>query len=158
MGLRGEIYSTRVFVDEGRKTFFFNVKENRFGDLYLNLVESRRSGDRFKRSSVVVFEEDLDGFLEILDGALTRLESGGPGIDTNHEVGAGRRSYRFRFPPSGKPALEVSETRSDETGTRRESLRVGKYDAAMFREGLAKAVHRLKENEDLTILPDTKER
>jgi hypothetical protein len=36
MGIRGEIYSTSVGLPN--RTYFFNVKENRLGDLYLNIV------------------------------------------------------------------------------------------------------------------------
>jgi len=35
MGKRGEVFTTRLFIDEGRKTFFFNVKENRLMDRYI---------------------------------------------------------------------------------------------------------------------------
>ena len=40
MGLRGEIYSSRA--SAGRRTYFYNVKENRNGDLFLNIVESKK--------------------------------------------------------------------------------------------------------------------
>jgi hypothetical protein len=39
MGIRGEIFSTKVQLQN--RTYFFNVKENRMGDLYLNIVESK---------------------------------------------------------------------------------------------------------------------
>jgi hypothetical protein len=39
MGVRGEIFSNRVILPN--RTYFFNVKENRMGDLYLNIVESK---------------------------------------------------------------------------------------------------------------------
>ena len=41
MGLRGEIFSWRNTI--GRRTYFFNVKENRTGDVFLNLVESKKT-------------------------------------------------------------------------------------------------------------------
>lgn len=64
MGTRGEIFSTRAI--SGRRTYFFNVKENRHGDVFLNIVESKKNenGDEFERHSVVVFQEDMEGFLE----------------------------------------------------------------------------------------------
>lgn len=62
MGIRGEVYSTRMSTD--KRTYFFNVKENRHGDLFLNIVESKKQGATgFERHSVVVFNEDLDNFL-----------------------------------------------------------------------------------------------
>jgi hypothetical protein len=62
MGLRGEIFSSRAV--SGRRTYFFNVKENRNGDLFLNIVESKKNGENdFERHSLIVFHEDLESFL-----------------------------------------------------------------------------------------------
>ncbi len=69
MGQRGEVFSTRVTTP--KRTYFFNVKENRFGDLFLNIVESKQHAESdFERQSVVVFREDLDGFLQELENAV----------------------------------------------------------------------------------------
>lgn len=63
MGLRGEVFSTRANSD--KRTYFFNVKENRNGDLFLNIVESKKHGEEgFERHSVMVFEEDIEEFIE----------------------------------------------------------------------------------------------
>jgi hypothetical protein len=63
MGSRGEIFSARA--TSGKRTYFFNVKENRHGDVFLNLVESKKSAESdFERHSILVFREDLDSFLE----------------------------------------------------------------------------------------------
>lgn len=61
MGLRGEVFSWRVpSTNEGR-TYFLNVKENRMGDLYLTIVESKKHGETdFERHQVLVFEEDIE--------------------------------------------------------------------------------------------------
>ncbi len=73
MGIRGELYSNRVQA-EGR-TYFFNVKENRMGDVFLNIVESKPGEhETFERRSVVVFKEDMKVFLGALDGALQFME------------------------------------------------------------------------------------
>ena len=40
MGQRGELFSSRA--NREKRTYFFNVKENRSGDLFLNIVESRK--------------------------------------------------------------------------------------------------------------------
>jgi len=71
MGTRGEIFSTKA--DTDKRTYFFNVKENRFGDHFLNIVESRRIGeetDRFERRQIIVFKEDLAAFLEGMEKAV----------------------------------------------------------------------------------------
>ncbi|MFW5689969.1 MAG: DUF3276 family protein [Spirochaetota bacterium] len=60
MGQRGEVFSWRVpSANEGR-TYFLNLKENRLGDLYLTIVESKKHGETdFERHQVMFFEEDL---------------------------------------------------------------------------------------------------
>ena len=73
MGVRGEIYSTKVIFPN--RTYFFNVKENRMGDLYLNIVESKnRETGGFDRQSVILFAEDLQEFLKGFDESLKVLE------------------------------------------------------------------------------------
>ncbi|MDP3177263.1 MAG: DUF3276 family protein [Spirochaetaceae bacterium] len=69
MGIRGELFSTKASC-EGR-TYFFNVKENRMGDMFLTVVESKPTeADSFDRRSIVVFREDLPGFLKAMQEAL----------------------------------------------------------------------------------------
>lgn len=74
MGLRGEVFSTKVSV--GDRTYFFNVKENRHGDLFLDLVESKFQEEEggFMRRSILVFEEDLDEFLAGFERAVRYLK------------------------------------------------------------------------------------
>ncbi|MDR1286971.1 MAG: PUR family DNA/RNA-binding protein [Treponema sp.] len=73
MGIRGEIFSTSVPL--ANRTYFFNVKENRLGDLYLNIVESKnRETGGFERQSVILFAEDLTEFLKGFDESLRVLE------------------------------------------------------------------------------------
>ncbi|MCF7942152.1 MAG: DUF3276 family protein [Spirochaetia bacterium] len=63
MGKRGEVFSTKISND--KRTYFFNVKENRFGDLFINIVESKKNAmDGFERQSVIIFEEDLNDFVK----------------------------------------------------------------------------------------------
>ena len=73
MGLRGELFSTRVILQN--RTYFFNVKENRIGDLYLNIVESKnRETGGFDRQSIILFADDLQEFLKGFDESLRILE------------------------------------------------------------------------------------
>ncbi|MDR0378204.1 MAG: DUF3276 family protein [Spirochaetaceae bacterium] len=73
MGIRGELFSTKVLLQN--RTYFFNVKENRLGDLYLNIVESKnKDSGGFDRQSVVLFAEDLTDFLKGFDESLRVLE------------------------------------------------------------------------------------
>jgi hypothetical protein len=73
MGIRGEVFSTKVLLQN--RSYFFNVKENRMGDLYLNIVESKnRDSGGFDRQSVILFAEDLPEFLKGFDESLRVLE------------------------------------------------------------------------------------
>jgi hypothetical protein len=73
MGTRGEVFSSKA--NTAKRTYFFNVKENRTGDLFLNIVESKKSEeDRFERRSVIVFKEDLASFLAALESAVAFIK------------------------------------------------------------------------------------
>ncbi|MGH4037411.1 MAG: DUF3276 family protein [Sphaerochaeta sp.] len=63
MGQRGEVYSTKLVKND--RTYFFNVKENVYGDLYLNIVESKGDleSNRYIRQSVLVYQEDMGEFV-----------------------------------------------------------------------------------------------
>jgi hypothetical protein len=75
MGIRGELFSTRIGC-EGR-TYFFNVKENRMGDMFLTVVESKPTeAEGFERRSVVIFRDDLPDFLKAFQGALDFMGKG----------------------------------------------------------------------------------
>ncbi|MCA1755382.1 MAG: PUR family DNA/RNA-binding protein [Spirochaeta sp.] len=63
MGVRGEVFSVRCSGSGDNRSYFFNVKENRNGDLFLNIVESKKhGGSDFERHQIVVFAEDLQDF------------------------------------------------------------------------------------------------
>ncbi len=64
MGERGEVFSTKLVKDD--RTYFFNVKENIYGDLFLNIVESRPTDTegRYLRQSVIVYQEDMGEFIK----------------------------------------------------------------------------------------------
>jgi hypothetical protein len=73
MGVRGELFSSRVLLPN--RTYFFNVKENRMGDIYLNIVESKnRDTGGFDRQSIVLFADDLQEFLKGFDETLRVME------------------------------------------------------------------------------------
>ena len=87
MGVRGEIFSTRLILPN--RTYFLNVKENRMGDLYLNIVESKnKETGGFERQSVIVFADDLPAFLGEFDKALKNLEK----IMRDQKQGSKKRS------------------------------------------------------------------
>lgn len=74
MGIRGEVFSAKTTV--GKRTYFFNVKENRKGDLFLNIVESKKHEvGGFERHSVIVFDEDMEQFLSEFQKAVEFIRS-----------------------------------------------------------------------------------
>ncbi|MDY0371202.1 MAG: DUF3276 family protein [Sphaerochaetaceae bacterium] len=65
MGVRGEVFSTKLLTKD--RTYFFNVKENVYGDLFLNIVESKgtEGGEgKFIRQSILIYQEDLGEFIK----------------------------------------------------------------------------------------------
>ncbi|HHU35922.1 MAG TPA: DUF3276 family protein [Treponema sp.] len=73
MGIRGELFTTEVILDN--RTYFFNIKENRMGDVFLQVVESKSAeGSGFDRHAIVVFEEDMQRFLGGLESSLQYIE------------------------------------------------------------------------------------
>lgn len=128
MGIRGELFSTKVGLQN--RTYFFNVKENRLGDLYLNIVESKnKETGGFERQSVILFADDLKEFLVGFDESLRVLEKavrekrkgepsrggfrhGSPGEDSHQ--GSGRRPGQYR---------DSSQEDEDEGQERRSSNR-----------------------------------
>lgn len=80
MGIRGELFSTRITV-EGR-TYFFNVKQNRMGDVFLTIVESKPTeAETFDRRSIVIFRDDVHDFLKAFQGALKFMEKPGSAME-----------------------------------------------------------------------------
>ena len=122
MGQRGELFSTRVLLQN--RTYFFNVKENRMGDLYLNIVESKnRETGGFDRQSVILFADDLQDFLKGFDESLRILEK---------EM----RERRHHSKPATHEARPAArETREERTkGKERKKIVVKKEERAKKKE------------------------
>lgn len=73
MGARGELFTTQITLEN--RSYFFNVKENRTGDVFLQIVESkgRENGD-FDRHQIAIFAEDMQKFLKGMDTSLKFIE------------------------------------------------------------------------------------
>jgi len=122
MGVRGELFSTKIILPN--RTYFFNVKENRMGDLYLNIVESKnRETGGFDRQSVILFADDLQEFLKGFDESLKVMEKAVR--DKRHFTPArDEKSYRREKPdrdekekrefPAEKKARKERQPRSGE--------------------------------------------
>ena len=124
MGIRGELFSTRFSCD-GR-TYFFNVKQNRNGDVFLSIVESKPSeGESFDRRSIVIFGEHMDEFLKSFQSALKFIDKTGikvnpdPTVHSSSAEEGGER--RRRSEDTGERRYK-----SDDARPRREAPREGR--------------------------------
>ena len=73
MGIRGELFTTEVVLDN--RSYFFNVKENRAGDVFLQIVESKKGeGADFDRHQIAIFAEDMQKFAKGLDQSLNFID------------------------------------------------------------------------------------
>jgi hypothetical protein len=115
MGIRGELFSTKVSLQN--RTYFFNVKENRLGDLYLNVVESKnRETGGFERQSVVLFAEDLQEFLQGFNEALKVLEKAAR--EKRRNVSRTGPDHTGRSRDDTRPRGSDTEARSRDGGKR----------------------------------------
>ena len=74
MGIRGDLYTTQVVLTN--RSYFFNVKENRAGDVFLQVVESKNGKEVVDRDrhQIAVFEEDMQKFFAGLDDSLKFIQ------------------------------------------------------------------------------------
>ncbi len=130
MGIRGEIFTKSIPLQN--RTYFFNVKENRMGDIYLNIVESKnRDTGGFDRQSVIMFADDMPEILKGFDEALRSLEKA---VREKRRSGKDGNSRPGGKPEQGaRPPSERSGPRKIAAGTRKhdgkfEGKRDGKFE------------------------------
>ena len=91
MGIRGELFTTQIPVEN--RTYFFNVKENRLGDVFLQIVESKNTdGAGFDRHAIVVFQDEMQTFLQGLNQSLDFIECGIRRDPKKEDIHQARRS------------------------------------------------------------------
>lgn len=104
MGARGELFTTQVYLDN--RSYFFNVKENRTGDVFLQIVESKnRDGVEADRHQIAIFADDMQQFLQGMEKSLDFVEKDRKERAKNRrekreakdaKYGAGRKMYRVK--------------------------------------------------------------
>ncbi len=71
--IRGELFTTQVILDN--RSYFFNVKENRNKDVFLQIVESKPADQgEGERRAIVVFADTMRDFLRGLDQSLSFID------------------------------------------------------------------------------------
>lgn len=137
MGTRGEIFTKPVKVRN--RTYFFNVKENTKGDVFLQVVESKDAdGVGFERHSVVVFEDELQPFLAGLDECLSFIEENRKAKSkVRFEKFKENKNRDYSESDSGK---EKRRGRNDTPALRYATGGTGENKAALFKKKSRKVV------------------
>ena len=61
--MAGELFTEKVRV--GKRTYFFDVKENVRGEKYLFITESKKEEDgNYSRNRILIFNEDIEKFMD----------------------------------------------------------------------------------------------
>ena len=109
MGARGELFTTQIFLDN--RSYFFNVKENRTGDVFLQIVESKnRDGVEPDRHQIAIFAEDMQKFLQGLEKSLDFVEK-----DRKQRQKAAREKKAEKEAKYGSGAKKVYRVKSDKS-------------------------------------------
>ncbi|MCW3126974.1 MAG: hypothetical protein JWO03_2632 [Bacteroidetes bacterium] len=66
-----DLYNEKVLA--GKRIYFLDLKEKHNGDRVIKISESRKNGEEFIRSTVMIFQEDFDKFFGALDKVRANL-------------------------------------------------------------------------------------
>lgn len=146
MGERGELFSIKTFAQNGRRTYFFNIKENRFGDRYLAIVESlKKEFGGFERRQIAVFNADIPFFQHIFDKGAALAEKNESEWSETLESDNGSRLYVFALRREKRyMRYYVSEEKPDEELNGMRRIVIEKEDIVRFQKGLSKALAYVK--------------
>ena len=109
MGARGELFTTQIYLDN--RSYFFNVKENRTGDVFLQIVESKnRDGVEADRHQIAIFAEDMQKFLQGMDKSLEFIEKD---RKTRQKAAKEKRAAKDAAYSKGNTAKKVYRVKSD---------------------------------------------
>lgn len=67
-----EIFSSKI--TKGNRTYFFDIKESEKGDLYLKISESKKTSAGFEHHRLMVFDEDMQDFVDTLRKTLAKFK------------------------------------------------------------------------------------
>ncbi len=62
-------------VAAGKRTYFFDLKEDNKGSKILKVTESRKNDGEFIRHSVLIFEEDFEKIFEALEKVKAQIHT-----------------------------------------------------------------------------------
>lgn len=115
MGARGELFTTQVYLDN--RSYFFNVKENRTGDVFLQIVESKnRDGAEADRLQIAVFSEDMQKFLQGMNKSLDFIEKH---RKEQQKAKREKKAAKEAKYATGKKVVRTSKSKKGEDGVKR---------------------------------------
>lgn len=133
MGVRGELFTKQVMLDN--RSYFFNVKENRAGDVFLQVVESKnKEGAEFDRHAIVVFADDMQQFCKGLEDSLSFIEK-------DRKAKAKAKAER-RLEKEAKYGSKKKIYRSKDSGETQEQV----HKSPVKRTGRVHVISKLPEN------------
>lgn len=62
-------------VAAGKRTYFFDLKEDAKGSKILKVTESRKNDGEFIRHSILIFQEDFDKIFEALEKVKVQIKT-----------------------------------------------------------------------------------
>lgn len=101
MANRGELYSVRMDGESGRRYYFFNVKVDRHGAMFMTIAEStKRPGGGFIRNEIFLYEEDVARFGSTMSDAIRQFKEiarsrGGSGGERDRSGADGNPSGEY---------------------------------------------------------------
>lgn len=78
---RNEIYSTSV--KAGSRTYFFDIRENRKGDFFITICESRKVYDdngeiKYEKSKIYLYQDAFDAFIKGYENVMEYVKTHKP--------------------------------------------------------------------------------
>ena len=140
MGIRGELYTNQVQVNN--RSYFFNVKENRNGDVFLQIVESKsRDGVEADRHQIAIFAEDMQKFLQGMDKSLEFIEKDRKARQKaiREKKAAKEAKYGAGAKAAGKKVVHIKSDRNAEENP--------KYEPPVKKSGRVHVVSKKSDNQ-----------
>lgn len=67
-----ELYSDKI--TKGSRTYFFDIKKSDKSVLYLKISESKKTQSGYEHHRLMIFDEDLEDFVEAMKKSLTKFK------------------------------------------------------------------------------------
>ncbi|WP_053404589.1 DUF3276 family protein [Persicobacter sp. CCB-QB2] len=117
----------------GKSIYFFDVSETKTGSMVLNIVESRRNGEKFDRTKLTLFDEDIIKFAQSMVAVVGKLDPIGRNLrEEEDRVHAIRDKYPNAFKVwSQKDDLDLTAMFMDQLSVEQISERLGRAPKAI---------------------------